>query len=537
MEKTSREQQERWRQFRDRSDESFHFRDKLKNESSAKNAAGKKLRHGKAENTKPSAKKTSPIRQISPARRIVDHQMDHEEDDHQNSDGISRRVIDNGETAAAVVANGIKSRAKQNHYQRKHKAYSEKVRKSKRRDDGVSEQSKGAQIRRQQMKKELQRAAQKKSDKEAVNKAGSVSKKFVDKASDMAGKIGEFVAEHVASPKVLIGALVVILLICLIAGLFSVSGLFTGAVNNVSIASSFTAEDDDIRQVEADYKAKEEELQRKIDNIETDYPGYDEYRYNLAEINHNPYQLAALLTVLYEDYTPDEVSAKLQEIFDIQYKLTLTPSTETRTRTNEAGETEEYEVKILTVTLVNNTLQAAVDAENLDADLMERYQLLMETQGNKSYLFGDDIYANPAQGDYQDYQVPTEALTDERFGRMLNEAEKYLGYPYVWGGSSPSTSFDCSGFVCWVINHSGNGWNVGRTTANGLVGKCMKISKEEAKPGDLIFFQGTYATRGASHVGIIVGNGTMIHCGNPIQFASYESSYWRNHYYTCGRIR
>ena len=166
----------------------------------------------------------------------------------------------------------------------------------------------------------------------------------------------------------------------------------------------------------------------------------------------------------------------------------------------------------------------------------ERYEILLQTRGNKPYLFGDDIYSNPDPGDYQDYDIPSEALTNERFANMIREAEKYLGYPYVWGGSSPSTSFDCSGFVSWVINHCGNGWSIGRQTANGLLSHCTRISRDEAQPGDLIFFQGTYDTAGASHVGIYVGNGMMIHCGNPIQYSSIDTNYWRKHFYTFGRI-
>lgn len=177
-----------------------------------------------------------------------------------------------------------------------------------------------------------------------------------------------------------------------------------------------------------------------------------------------------------------------------------------------------------------------IETGGLTADQQERYEILLQTKGNRPDLFGDDIYAN-SSGEYLDYDIPGEALTDEKFANMIREAEKYLGMPYVWGGSSPATSFDCSGFVCWVINHCGNGWNVGRTTANGLMGSCDIIRASEAQPGDLIFFQGTYDTAGASHVGIYVGNGMMIHCGNPISYASVETNYWQSHFYCYGRIR
>ena len=266
---------------------------------------------------------------------------------------------------------------------------------------------------------------------------------------------------------------------------------------------------------------------------------------DLDEINHNPYELAAYLTVKFEDYTRDEVQATLQWLFEQQYELTLTEVVEIRTRTTsstdpETGETtteeEDYEYYILNVKLRNKGLNSVISNSGLSEDDMERYRILLQTRGNRPDIFGNDIYATPG-GEYTDYDIPGEALTDTRFANMIREAEKYLGYPYVWGGSSPSTSFDCSGFVSYVINHCGNGWSVGRLTANGLMGVCDIIPKSSAKPGDLIFFQGTYDTSGASHVGIYVGNGMMIHCGNPISYASIESNYWQQHFYCFGRIR
>ena len=257
------------------------------------------------------------------------------------------------------------------------------------------------------------------------------------------------------------------------------------------------------------------------------------------------YELAAYLTVKFEDYTRDEVQATLQWLFEQQYELTLTEVVEIRTRTTsstdpETGETtteeEDYEYYILNVKLRNKGLNSVISNSGLSEDDMERYRILLQTRGNRPDIFGNDIYATPG-GEYTDYDIPGEALTDTRFANMIREAEKYLGYPYVWGGSSPSTSFDCSGFVSYVINHCGNGWSVGRLTANGLMGVCDIIPKSSAKPGDLIFFQGTYDTSGASHVGIYVGNGMMIHCGNPISYASIESNYWQQHFYCFGRIR
>ena len=285
---------------------------------------------------------------------------------------------------------------------------------------------------------------------------------------------------------------------------------------------------------------------------------YDEYRYNLAEIGHNPYELASLLTVEFENYTRSQVQARLQSIFDAQYELKLEEKVEIRTRketrvgysynpitgtghTYTYQVTVQYEYKILNVTLLNRGVDYVARNSGLTDDQLQRYEVTLECRGNRDDLFAGIAFATPdgagSSGEYQDYDIPGEALTDEKFRKMITEAEKYLGYPYVWGGSSPSTSFDCSGFVSWVINHCGNGWNVGRQTANGLMGKCDIIPKSEAKPGDLIFFQKTYNTSGASHVGIYVGNGMMIHCGNPISYASIETNYWRQHYYCMGRIR
>lgn len=335
------------------------------------------------------------------------------------------------------------------------------------------------------------------------------------------------------------------LLFMILSGMFSsCSAMFQGGTQ-IILGTSFTAKEEDIIGADNDYKALEAALRNKINNIERTHSGYDEYRYDLDEINHNPYELAAYLTVKFEDYTRDEVQATLQWLFEQQYELTLTEVVEIRTRTTsstdpETGETtteeEDYEYYILNVKLRNKGLNSVISNSGLSEDDMERYRILLQTRGNRPDIFGNDIYATPG-GEYTDYDIPGEALTDTRFANMIREAEKYLGYPYVWGGSSPSTSFDCSGFVSYVINHCGNGWSVGRLTANGLMGVCDIIPKSSAKPGDLIFFQGTYDTSGASHVGIYVGNGMMIHCGNPISYASIESNYWQQHFYCFGRIR
>ena len=388
----------------------------------------------------------------------------------------------------------------------------------------------------------------------ATGKAAKTTKTITEKAT-------EFATTH---SKAILLVLAGGLLFLIISSMFSsCTAMFQGGTQ-VLLGTSYTAEDEDIIGADNDYKALEAALRNKINNIERTHSGYDEYRYDLDEINHNPYELAAYLTVKFEDYTRSEVQGTLQSLFDQQYKLTLTEEVEIRTRTETRIETEtgtrlvwdsylgeyveeeyeyeveveyevEYEYYILNVKLENKGLNRVIGSSGMTEDEMERYAVLLQTNGNRPDIFGDDIYA--VTGEYTDYDIPGEALTDTRFANMIREAEKYLGYPYVWGGSSPSTSFDCSGFVSYVINHCGNGWSVGRLTANGLMGVCDIIPRSSAKPGDLIFFQGTYDTSGASHVGIYVGNGMMIHCGNPISYASIETNYWQSHFYCFGRIR
>ncbi len=405
---------------------------------------------------------------------------------------------------------------------------------------------------KQAIKKEY--AAAKTGAAAAENTAAGTAKAAQGTAS-MTEKAFQFVQSH---SHIIIGIAAVGLLVLVIAGSVSSCSVLINGGGNVVLGTSYTAEDEDLKGVEADYTKLEDKLRKKIDRIETDHPGYDEYRYNLAEIGHNPYELASLLTVEFENYTRSQVQARLQSIFEAQYELKLEEKVEIRTRketrvgyrynpitgtghTYTYQVTVQYEYKILNVTLLNRGVDYVARNSGLTDDQIERYEVTLECRGNRDDLFAGIAFATPdgagSSGEYQDYDIPGEALTDEKFRKMITEAEKYLGYPYVWGGSSPSTSFDCSGFVSWVINHCGNGWNVGRQTANGLMGKCDIIPKSEAKPGDLIFFQKTYNTSGASHVGIYVGSGMMIHCGNPISYASIETSYWRQHYYCMGRIR
>lgn len=405
---------------------------------------------------------------------------------------------------------------------------------------------------KQAIKKEY--AAAKAGAAAAENTAAGTAKAAQGTAS-MTEKAFQFVQSH---SHIIIGIAAVGLLVLVIAGSVSSCSVLINGGGNVVLGTSYTAEDEDLKGVETDYTKLEDKLRKQIDRIETDHPGYDEYRYNLAEIGHNPYELASLLTVEFENYTRSQVQARLQSIFEAQYELKLEEKVEIRTRketrvgyrynpitgtghTYTYQVTVQYEYKILNVTLLNRGVDYVARNSGLTDDQLQRHEVTLECRGNRDDLFAGIAFATPdgagSSGEYQDYDIPGEALTDEKFRKMITEAEKYLGYPYVWGGSSPSTSFDCSGFVSWVINHCGNGWNVGRQTANGLMGKCDIIPKSEAKPGDLIFFQKTYNTSGASHVGIYVGNGMMIHCGSPISYASIETSYWRQHYYCMGRIR
>ena len=405
---------------------------------------------------------------------------------------------------------------------------------------------------KQAIKKEY--AAAKAGAAAAENTAAGTAKAAQGTAS-MTERAFQFVQSH---SHIIIGIAAVGLLVLVIAGSVSSCSVLINGGGNVVLGTSYTAEDEDLKGVETDYTKLEDKLRKQIDRIETDHPGYDEYRYNLAEIGHNPYELASLLTVEFENYTRSQVQARLQSIFEAQYELKLEEKIEIRTRketrvgyrynpitgtghTYTYQVTVQYEYKILNVMLLNRGVDYVARNSGLTDDQLQRYEVTLECRGNRDDLFAGIAFATPdgagSSGEYQDYDIPGEALTDEKFRKMITEAEKYLGYPYVWGGSSPSTSFDCSGFVSWVINHCGNGWNVGRQTANGLMGKCDIIPKSEAKPGDLIFFQKTYNTSGASHVGIYVGNGMMIHCGNPISYASIETNYWRQHYYCMGRIR
>jgi len=527
---------------------------KLKNEQTARDYYGKSLRSKKVDTrlTEKEIRKSKQLKQQSmiaarqfagKAAEAVQDASDTSgrEESCNNTEVAQDAISETGyvlETSIGAVASKIKGSKYGNRiHDRKGKTAETKVSTNR-------------------MKKEMQKKAAEKTRKEAES-VGKVGKKLTDKAEDMIGKIGEMLIEFIQdNPTLAFTIIVILLLLVFICGTFSSCGAFAGTGQNVTIATTYTAEDEDILNVDDDYTELEEGIQDEIDDIESDYPGYDEYVFTLDEIGHNPYQLAAILTVIFEDYTRDEVQAKLQEILDLQYEISIEEEVETREREVEDTRwveddsyaeggyyedytyTEEYEYYILNVTLTNHTLDEVVHELGLTDDQLERYEILLATYGNKKYLFEDDIYSVRDPGELGDYLVPGEYLTDEEFARMMREAERYLGMDYVWGGYSPTDGFDCSGFVSYVINHCGNGWDVGRQTANGLKNMTARVDASDVKPGDLVFFRGTYNTSGASHVGIVVDpvNKIMIHAGNPIKYSCYDTNYWRSHAYCYGRI-
>ena len=374
-----------------------------------------------------------------------------------------------------------------------------------------------------------------KREKETTKKASEITKKASEEAAKTGKKITEFVAEH---PKIfLVISLLASFLIIVSTMLSSCSVMFQGASSAI-VSTTYPSLDADMLGAEEKYKGLEAELQNTISNYESTH-SYDEYIYELDAIEHDPYVLISLLTAMKQGaWTVGDVESDLSMLFGRQYALSESVQVEQRTRTvtqSDGTTTQEtYNYYICTVTLINNNL-SHIPSEVLSEDGLKLYAAYMQVLGNRPDLFGDSVYVDKyINTEYARYEIPPEALSDAKFAAMIKEAEKYLGYPYVWGGASPSTSFDCSGFVSWVVNHSG--WNFGRLTAEGLRQKCTRVSPANAKPGDLIFFEKTYKTTGASHVGIYVGNGMMIHCGDPIQYASVNSNYFKSHFLMYGRL-
>ena len=374
-------------------------------------------------------------------------------------------------------------------------------------------------------------------------KAAENTARAAKKAAEKAEKAGKYVWEHRRG--FAIAAAILLMLAFLLNGLSSCSVIMDGVGSGIA-ASTYPSQDADMLSAEAQYCAMEAELQHYLDTYESTHD-YDEYHFDLDTIEHDPYVLISMITALHQgEWTLDEVQGTLQMLFDRQYILTEDVVVETRYRTETDTWTDAdgnthtdtyqvpYDYYICTVTLENFNL-SHVPVYIMSEEQLGMYATYMATLGNRPDLFpGSGYIGKYVEGSYTDYDIPPEALDDEVFAAIIKEAEKYLGYPYVWGGSSPSTSFDCSGFVSWVINHSG--WDVGRLGAQGLCNICTPVSSANVKPGDLVFFTGTYDTPGVSHVGIYVGNNMMIHCGDPISYANLNSNYWQSHFYRYGRL-
>ena len=496
------------------------------------------LRFGKAEFGEEIAK---PKRRKSGAEALLGGEA-HRQIDKQNQDeNTGVQAAHEGER----LAEGAAKKLKDGKYSKKLKAY-KKAEKLDKAADKANIPSNPISRWKQRQQIKASYYARKTGSKAGGSAANSARSTAARKAKAAAAKAAQFASTH--AHMLLMGGVLVLLILVIFCFITSCSVFFPGGMGTVW-TTSYTAEDEDILGAEADYKALEEALRAEIAAIPSSYPDYDEYNFDLDPITHDPHQLAAVLTAIHEAYTRGEVQGTMQSIFDQQYELILSETIEIRTRTEThtgtdptTGDTYTYEVevqyewKILNITLLNYGIDS-VARGMLSGDDLDRYDILQETQGNRPELFGGASVGYGSDGSGEagiDYEVPAEALSDPEFAAMLEEAEKYLGTPYVWGGSSPETGFDCSGYVCWVLNQSG--WDVGRTTANGLWQQSAKVSEHEAKPGDLVFFQGTYDTPGASHVGIYVGDGMMISAGDPIKYSNIHSSYWDEHLLGFGRI-
>lgn len=397
--------------------------------------------------------------------------------------------------------------------------------------------------------------------KRAVKKQYAAAKRpgqftgFAGKVSENTAKAGKaaareskraaaFVGRH--RNGFLIAAGVFLVLVLFLNVLSSSSVLLEGALSGVT-ASTYPSTDDAMLGAEAAYAQKEADLQNEIDHYQEQHPGYDEYHYMLDKIGHDPYVLISILTAWHGgEWTLEEVQDTLFTLFSKEYQLTQTVETETRYRTETHTVTDPdgtthtetrqvpYTYTICNVKLHNEDL-SHLPISIMNEDQVSVYSMYMSTLGNRPDLFPSSAYPNASTiKKPTEYDIPPEAMADARFAAMITEARKYIGYPYVWGGSSPKTSFDCSGYVSWVINHSG--WNVGRLGAQGLCNICTPVSPADVRPGDLVFFEHTYDTDGVTHVGIYVGNGMMLAAGDPIGYSNLKTSYWQSHFYTFGRL-
>ena len=543
---------------------------KLKTDADKAAERAQHLRFGKAEITPDEASRMTKQQKRAMYAAAAARSAVHREVDQYEDENVGVQALSEGEKAAETTHDIAKSR-----YARKLKKKAKmqgkkgtKTAKSSAReptaaqDAGASGTGEGGSnwLSRWRQKQDIQKsyravtrsggtAAQTAGGQKAasggVPAAKSGMEQVIDKGKSVVSTAVNGIANFAKSnAHVLLIVGVFLLLLLLVMSAFSSCSILFSGTTQVSGQTIYTAEDRDIRGAESDYKKLEKELDKKIKRTPADHPGYNEYQYHLDPIEHDPWQLTSFLTTLYDDYTRSEVQGKLKETFKKQYKLTTWVEVQIRYKTvwviSPAGipvpTQVPYEYRIFHTKLVNKGLEVVI-REELNADQWKRYEIFQDTLGGRPYLFNGGLPPGGSDGSGTpgiDYQVPAEALTDEEFAAIYKEAQKYVGTPYVWGGSTPETGFDCSGYVCWVYNQ--NGYDVGRTTANDLWNKSQHISEAEAKPGDLVFFEGTYDTPGKSHVGIYLGNGMMVSAGDPIKYANIHSSYWQKYLSGFGRL-
>ena len=518
-------------------EQSVPKKQKLKQDADKAAEKSQHLRFGKAEITPDEASRMTKQQKRAMYAAAAARSAAHREIDQYEDDNVGTQALSEGEKAAGNVrdisksryARKLKKKAKMQGKKGAKTAKSSPQKPTAAQDAGASGTGEGSSNwlsrwkQRQEIRKShyaaarsgtaAQTAGGQKAASSGVPAAKSSMEQVIDKGKSVVSTAVNGIANFAKSnAHVLLIVGVFLLLLLLVMSAFSSCSILFSGTTQVSGQTIYTAEDRDIRGAETDYKKLEKELDKKIKRTPTDHPGYDEYRYHLDAIEHDPWQLTSFLTTLYDDYTRSEVQAKLKETFAKQYKLTTWVEVQTRYRTVVMIDIftgipytvqVPYEYRIFHTKLVNKGLEVVI-REELDNDQWKRYEIFQDTLGGRPYLFNGGLPPGGSDGSGTpgiDYQVPAEALTDSEFAAIYKEAQKYVGTPYVWGGSTPETGFDCSGYVCWVYNQ--NGYNVGRTTANGLWNKSQHISEAEAKPGDLVFFEGTYDTPGKSHVGIV----------------------------------
>ena len=542
---------------------------KLKQDADKAAEKAQHLRFGKAEITPDESSRMTKQQKRAMYAAAAARSAVHREVDQYEDDNVGTQALSEGEKAAgnvrdiskSIYARKLKKKAKMQGKKGAKTAQSSPQKPTAAQDAGASGTGEGGSnwLSRWRQKQDIRQsyyaaahsgtAAQTAGGKAASNGASATRsgvEQVIDKGRSVVSTAVNGIANFAKSnAHVLLIVGVFLLLLLLVMSAFSSCSILFSGTTQVSGQTIYTAEDRDIRGAETDYKKLEKELDKKIKRTPADHPGYDEYRYHLDAIEHDPWQLTSFLTTLYDDYTRSEVQAKLKETFAKQYKLTTWVEVQTRYRTVVMIDIftgipytvqVPYEYRIFHTKLVNKGLEVVI-REELDNDQWKRYEIFQDTLGGRPYLFKGGLPPGGSDGSGApgiDYQVPAEALTDEEFAAIYKEAQKYVGTPYVWGGSTPETGFDCSGYVCWVYNQ--NGYDVGRTTANGLWNKSQHISEAEAKPGDLVFFEGTYDTPGKSHVGIYLGNGMMVSAGDPIKYANIHSSYWQKYLSGFGRL-